>query len=240
MEKDSRRGIWRRYWSDRQRFLFSSIDLDVNKGVVDFFHEHLKGAKRVLDIGVGGGGLADKLKQKNPGMKLVGVDIAIPERRLESASFVSGEAERLPFLDSSFDAAYSSLTLSHTDMDKSARELLRILKPGARAVLLLHKKGSLLHSQVKMKCDQIRIISDEFRKEAMNYEWVRNKLADLDGELALNRPLLDSLEKAFSSEAEAKSFFEARGFAVEESKLFKDGSGSADLGIGLILRKAKQ
>jgi SAM-dependent methyltransferase len=64
--------------------------------------------------------LLDKAREKTKGLPLV--------------TLSRGNAEALPFRDSSFDAVYGSSILHHLDLDAALAELRRVLKPGGRLV----------------------------------------------------------------------------------------------------------
>lgn len=74
---------------------------------------------RVLDLGCGTGALAEIVLDEIPGCALVGVDLSanMAERAAERlggrAEVVVGDAERLPFRDNSFDAAYCNDSFHH-------------------------------------------------------------------------------------------------------------------------------
>ena len=56
-----------------------------------------------------------------------------------SANYVCGDAENLPLADNQFDVVYSYGVIHHSpDTAKSVREILRVLKKGGQAVVLLH------------------------------------------------------------------------------------------------------
>jgi SAM-dependent methyltransferase len=48
--------------------------------------------------------------------------------------FVQADGERLPFADNSFDRVWGNAILHHLDLEITARELRRVLRPGGRAV----------------------------------------------------------------------------------------------------------
>lgn len=99
--------------------------------------------QRVLDVATGTGLVASLLAQR--GADVVGLDqsedmlggararLARTPAIADRVSFVRGEAESLPFADSSFDALTFTYLLRYVD-DTAAtmRELTRVLKPGGR------------------------------------------------------------------------------------------------------------
>jgi ubiquinone/menaquinone biosynthesis C-methylase UbiE len=59
---------------------------------------------------------------------------------------VRGDAERLPFADSSFDAVYSYGVLNHTpDTAGAVNEIRRVLRPGGLAIVGLYHRHSAFH-----------------------------------------------------------------------------------------------
>jgi demethylmenaquinone methyltransferase/2-methoxy-6-polyprenyl-1,4-benzoquinol methylase len=103
--------------------------------------------QRVLDVATGTGMVAFALAAR--GCDVTGLDqseamLGVARARLARAPdlagrvrFVVGEAERLPFPDASFDALTFTYLLRYVD-DRPAtmRELVRVLKPGARIGML--------------------------------------------------------------------------------------------------------
>ena len=51
---------------------------------------------------------------------------------LERATFVAGDAHRLPWPDASFDVIVGRAILHHLDLETATRELARVLRPGGR------------------------------------------------------------------------------------------------------------
>jgi demethylmenaquinone methyltransferase/2-methoxy-6-polyprenyl-1,4-benzoquinol methylase len=103
---------------------------------------------RVLDLCSGTADLLIEALERHPGSRGVGLDISVPmlvrgARKLEKhgmghrARLFSGDAERLPFTDSSFDAATVAFGIRNV-LDRAAAmsEVLRVLRPGGRFVVL--------------------------------------------------------------------------------------------------------
>ncbi len=118
--------------------------------VVEMPLQELAG-KAVLEIGPGGGGHSCLFKRH--GASVTAVDIT-PQRAISTAfklGLVAGgegraynaDAENLPFRDNSFDIVYSNGVLHHSEnTDRTIAEVLRVLKPGGKAVLMLYARHS--------------------------------------------------------------------------------------------------
>ena len=105
----------------------------------------------VLEIG-SGGGAHSALFQKY-GANVISIDITL-ERVLSTSkklSLLSGskgvaflsDAENLPFNNESFDIVYSNGVLHHSEnTEKCVEEVYRVLKPNAKAILMLYSRYS--------------------------------------------------------------------------------------------------
>jgi len=75
----------------------------------------------------------------------VGLEIELPRAKEAHAlgtEVVGGAGEHLPFPDASFDLVLSHEVLEHVqDDEQSAREIVRVLKPGGRLVLFVPNRG---------------------------------------------------------------------------------------------------
>jgi len=107
---------------------------------------------KVLEIGVGLG--ADHQGFAQAGADLHGIDLtsrAIEHTTRRLASFglrstlAVGDAEALPFPDGTFDVVYSWGVLHHSpDTPKAFREVLRVLKPGGEARIMIYQTWSIV------------------------------------------------------------------------------------------------
>jgi ubiquinone/menaquinone biosynthesis C-methylase UbiE len=93
----------------------------------------------VLEIGAGGGSVAQRLLSTNPKLIWTAVDIdplmvhaaATRLREFPNASVRTADATALPFPDDSFDSVVSCLMLHHIiDWEGAVAEAARVLRPG--------------------------------------------------------------------------------------------------------------
>ena len=121
-----------------------------------FIHEFARfdeaRGKRVLEIGVGLG--ADHQAFAQAGALLSGIDltpraIELTRRRLGAFGLESdlrvGDAEHLDYPDDVFDLVYSWGVIHHSpDTAQAVREILRVLKPGGVAKVMIYHSPSLV------------------------------------------------------------------------------------------------
>jgi demethylmenaquinone methyltransferase/2-methoxy-6-polyprenyl-1,4-benzoquinol methylase len=102
---------------------------------------------RILDLCCGTGDVVFHLLRTDPTLAVTGMDFCAPmldRARLRapreargSAVFVEGDAMALPFGDDTYDGATMGFSLRNVvDVDAVLRDVLRVLKPGARFVNL--------------------------------------------------------------------------------------------------------
>lgn len=96
----------------------------------------------LLDLGCGTGALAKLVLTQVPRARLTCVDLssemlAVAGERLGAAAkLVAADAERLPFCDSSFDAAWCNDSFHHyPDPERAAFQAWRVLAPGGTLVI---------------------------------------------------------------------------------------------------------
>jgi len=97
----------------------------------------------VLDVGCSTGYLLEDLRALEPRATLVGVDLVAGGLRkahanVPQARLLQADACALPLDDASVDAAVSANLLEHVpDDERALAELARVLRPGARAVVVV-------------------------------------------------------------------------------------------------------
>jgi SAM-dependent methyltransferase len=97
---------------------------------------------RFLDIGCGTGRWLRRYEQR--GFRALGMDATLRMLRAArehgaSAPLVTGDAQRLPFPDASFDAVSDVTVVQHIPLasqPQALAEMLRVLKPGGRLILV--------------------------------------------------------------------------------------------------------
>lgn len=107
--------------------------------------------KLVLDIATGTGDFALALLRLKP-EKIIGVDIsdgmlAVGRKKMiakkvdKTIELMSGDSEKLAFDDNTFDALTVGFGVrNYQDLETGLSEMLRVLKPGAKAVILEFSK----------------------------------------------------------------------------------------------------
>jgi ubiquinone/menaquinone biosynthesis C-methylase UbiE len=116
--------------------------------------------QHVMDLGCGTGTLAIMVKQAQPNAEVVGLD-ADPQMlkvaRIKSARqevrirFDEGMTFDLPYPDAYFDRVLSSIMLHHLktpDKEKTAREILRVLRPGGQLHVIDFGRPSTFYGKI--------------------------------------------------------------------------------------------
>ena len=130
-----------------------NIDKRWRRGVTRLLQSTLpRGETRILDVACGTGDLSFALNERE-GATVVGIDFCRPMLEIGAAKstkqhpavpFIEGDALQLPFVDRSFDAATIAFGLRNLpNFEKGLAELLRVLKPGGRAVVLEFSKPTV-------------------------------------------------------------------------------------------------
>ncbi len=104
------------------------------------------GQVRILDVGTGRGYISLQLAAWNPRAMITGIDYSSmqvrqaeklrQERKIANCSFSRGNAIKIAFQDTLFDAVVSVGSIKHwPDGVQGLREIHRVLKPGGRLVI---------------------------------------------------------------------------------------------------------
>ncbi len=146
-------GIWSVYWQEfgpiNQRnsrcHVPAHAQAAADRHWADFAGR-LPLAAHVLDLACGAGIAGATLLAQRSDLSVTGVDWAmVPMSHLAGLTIVPGVSmETLPFEDNSFDAAISLFGIEYGDIDQTAGELQRVLKPGAAFSFLVHHRESAI------------------------------------------------------------------------------------------------
>jgi SAM-dependent methyltransferase len=104
---------------------------------------NLPASPTVVDIGCSTGYLLEDLQKAMPTASLIGVDLVAgglrkAHKNVPQARLLQADACALPLADASADVVVSANLLEHVPDDRKALEqMLRILRPGARAVVVV-------------------------------------------------------------------------------------------------------
>ena len=108
------------------------------------FADGLPVGAQVIDLGCGAGIAGRILLSRRGDLRVTGVDFAsVPASAVENMTVCPGvRMDDVPFDDGSFDAAISLFGIEYGDIEQTAAEMWRVLKPGARFRFLVHHAES--------------------------------------------------------------------------------------------------
>lgn len=144
--------------------------------------------QRVLDVGCGTGVMTAAVANRDA--TAVGIDLSEPyleyarqHRSCPGATFERGDARRLRFADTSFDAAISTLVLDLVpDADEIVREMRRVTMPGGTVASAVHDyRGAF--APVFMLLDAAAVIDE--RARMLRDEMLSHRLVWPNGQAAL-------------------------------------------------------
>lgn len=130
-------------------FLSFGIDIGWRKKAIQLLQ--IESPKLILDVATGTGDFAIQALKLNP-EKIIGIDISegmldVGRKKMIDCGYDkiielrSGDSENLPFEDNKFDAIIVAFGVRNfEDLKKGLAEMLRVLKPGGRVVVLEFSK----------------------------------------------------------------------------------------------------
>lgn len=124
------------------------------------FAASLPAGGHVLDLGCGAGAAASALVAARRDLRVTGVDFALlPAAPAANITLLHDTPmESLPFDDASFDAAISQFGFEYGRAHKIARQMARVLKPGARFSFIVHHAGGTVVAANRARLDLMRSV----------------------------------------------------------------------------------
>lgn len=189
----------------------------------------LKPQAKILDVAGGTGDIARLILEKfpyldldvtvcdlTPAMMEVGRDRALNKGHARGLSWVSGQAEALPFPDESMDIYTIAFGLRNVgDMEKALSEAFRVLKPGGQFVCL--------------EFSQVQWPLWEKLYHQYSFKLIPSLGAWITGDKEAYQYLVESIRK-FPSQAELASRMKDTGFTRIAYENFLGGISSLHLG----------
>ena len=170
MDKAETDRIWKEFWQRQQTSqapgivsaqwnAISQAQFEVWARVSQIFRRDAK----ILDVATGAGKLPQMLRYLRADFSTVGIDIANP---LPSSSIgielIGGVSmERLPFPAAHFDGAVSQFGFEYGDTQSTAREILKVLKPGSPIALMVHRGDGPILAHNELRRRQLFWVLDE-------------------------------------------------------------------------------
>lgn len=172
---------WSLFWDEQGpdgRCLIVGDALDALDEQWAYFATSLPVAANVLDLGCGAGTVGRTLLGHRDDVQMTGIDSArVPARNQPQFRILSPVCmESLPFDDHSFDAAVSQFGIEYGNIFKTARELERVLKPGARFRFIVHHRDSQLVREGSVRRRALRALISGPIKSA----FLSGRLQELD------------------------------------------------------------
>jgi SAM-dependent methyltransferase len=140
---------------------------------------------RVLDLGTGVGAMAAALVRRHPGIDVWGLDLRAAQLRQAKAlhpmaTYVQGNATRLPFPDRHFDRVHASWVLEHiADPAAVLSEVCRVLVPGGQCFFLEVDNATLRLSPPSPIIEQALQLLNSAQQAAGGDPYIGQKLEGL-------------------------------------------------------------
>lgn len=149
--------MWEHYWkhgSSVRCVPQSDLASRLTSACWQDFARSIPSGGQVLDLGTGLGYVLDEIGRKRDDLDLVGVDAAVslPKDAGRLRIEAGVRMERLPFGNCQFDAVCSQFGFEYSDTEATAREVMRILRPGGTVQLLVHHAdGAVVRQSIRRR-----------------------------------------------------------------------------------------
>lgn len=147
-DMQSRHNPWTEFWHDNADAggggclpaQWTALE-DAQKAAWFAFIAKLPKSARVLDLATGDGRVLKWMLSRRRDLKLTGVDLAPQLPAAPRGTSIRGGVamEALPFPEARFHAVTSQFGFEYGDVDATAAEIARILRPGGKVGLLVHR-----------------------------------------------------------------------------------------------------
>jgi SAM-dependent methyltransferase len=133
--------LWEQHAGWWQREFTGGVDAEYEDQILPLVASHVRGARRVLDVGCGEGQVARRIADL--GAQVVGFDptwsqVSAARERAGGPAYARARAEAIPARSGAFDAVVVCLALEHVEAFETALgEVSRVLAPAGRFVLVL-------------------------------------------------------------------------------------------------------
>lgn len=204
---------WTDYWS---RGNLTSLPQDFTANydgeVAAFWHRafsELDNTGRMIDLCTGNGAIAllaaDYSMRENPGIEIVAVDAAMidpeaiaekhPEQAvlLQRISFISDcRVEEIDLPEASFDLVSSQYGIEYCEWGEAARQVVRLLKPGGKLVMVNHTATSDIMQFMEQEHREYLMLEKSgffsaisgYLESTTDFNKLRNILGDLHANLS--------------------------------------------------------
>lgn len=170
----ARRGrAWTAFWQEQgvDSRCLAHLQADVRRTLDSHwaaFAAALPALARVLDIGCGAGVVGRNLLAVRPDLQITGIDLAHVPAASDPRLFLVSETpmESLPFENHRFDAAVSQFGFEYGDAAQAAKEVARVLAPGAPFSFLVHHSHSAIVRQGRTRDSALRALLGDGVKHA--------------------------------------------------------------------------
>jgi ubiquinone/menaquinone biosynthesis C-methylase UbiE len=154
------REAWTQFWADSTQSRCAAGAPEIWQSLErhwSAFAKALPRGARVLDLGCGAGAVGRMLLTSRDDLRVTGIDAAqVPRSKLPQMELVSEtDMESLPFDDGSFNAVVSQFGYEYSHTRDSAREISRVLAPGAPLSFLVHHSESAIVNANRQRLDAV-------------------------------------------------------------------------------------